>query len=148
MRLFTWYDAEVELKKINLWPAWWNRIDVYSDEIVINIDPKKNDKDENEKVLKKIFGNLYHNGRIMIEFDQKWLDIIYEEGDESDKPEYIKSPLFKDIYTKDEGQIKKGILQGNAVVAFHSYKGGVGRTLSLISLAREISEIYGNQKNY
>ena len=53
----------------------------------------------------------------MIEFDQKWLDIIYEEGDESDKPEYIKSPLFKDIYTKDEGQIKKGILQGNAVVA-------------------------------
>ena len=66
----------------------------------------------------------------MIEFDQKWLDIIYEEGDESDKPEYIKSPLFKDIYTKDEGQIKKGILQGNAVVAFHSYKGGVGRTLS------------------
>lgn len=32
---------------------WWNRIDVYSDEIVINIDPKKNDKDENEKVLKK-----------------------------------------------------------------------------------------------
>lgn len=31
-------------------------------------------------------------------------------------------------------------------MAFHSYKGGVGRTLSLISLAREISEIYGNQK--
>ena len=39
MRLFTWYDIEVELKKKrNLWPSWWNRVDVYSDEIVVNID--------------------------------------------------------------------------------------------------------------
>ena len=25
MRLFTWYDVEVELKRNrNLWPLWWN----------------------------------------------------------------------------------------------------------------------------
>ena len=37
MRLFTWYDIEVELrKKRDIWPSWRNRVDVYSDEIVIN----------------------------------------------------------------------------------------------------------------
>ena len=43
MRLFTWYDIEVELrKKRDIWPSWWNRVDVYSYEIVINIDEEKN----------------------------------------------------------------------------------------------------------
>ena len=51
MRLFTWYDIEVELKKKrNLWPSWWNRVDVYSDEIVVNIDPKRNVEEENDEI--------------------------------------------------------------------------------------------------
>ncbi|MDE5717668.1 MAG: hypothetical protein K2I53_08665 [Lachnospiraceae bacterium] len=59
MQLFTWYDIEVELKKKrHMWPVWWNRVDVYSDEIVINIDPERNDKEENEQILSKIFGKL------------------------------------------------------------------------------------------
>lgn len=147
MRLFTWYDIEVELKKKrDLWPEWWNRIDVYSDEIVININTEKNSSVENEKVFEKIFGKFYMNGRVMVEFDQKALEVIYEEGDESDKVMPVKTPLFKDIYTKNEGETEKKELPGSPIVVFHSYKGGVGRTLSLISLAREISETYGNQK--
>lgn len=147
MRLFTWYDIEVELKKNrSLWPVWWNRVDVYSDEIVVNIDPETNVEKENEDVFLKIFGKLYMNGKVMVEFDKKWLEVIYEDGDESDRIEMIKSPLFKDIYTKEEGETKKSELSGSPITVFHSYKGGVGRTLSLISLVREISEIYGNQK--
>lgn len=147
MRLFTWYDIEVELKKKrNLWPEWWNRIDVYSDEIVINIDTEKNSDVENEKVFKELFGKFYMNGRVMVEFDQKILEVIYEEGDESDKVMPVKTPLFKDIYTRDEGEPRKKDLSGSPIAVFHSYKGGVGRTLSLISLVREISETYGNQK--
>ena len=147
MRLFTWYDIEVELKKKrNLWPEWWNRIDVYSDEIVINIDTEKNSDVENEKVFKELFGKFYMNGRVMVEFDQKTLEVIYEEGDESDKVMPVKTPLFKDIYTRDEGETRKKDLSGSSIAVFHSYKGGVGRTLSLISLVREISETYGNQK--
>lgn len=147
MNLFTWYDIEVEIKKKrNLWPEWWNRIDVYNDEIVINIDAERNIEDENEKAFEKIFGKMYMNGRVMVEFDRKMLDIIYEEGDGSDRIIPIKTPLFKDIYTKDEGETGKEKLPGTPIVVFHSYKGGVGRTLSLISLIREISETYGNQK--
>ncbi len=147
MRLFTWYDIEVELKKKrNLWPLWWNRIDVYSDEIVINIDPERNVGEENEETLKKIFGKLYTDGRVMVEFDQKLLEVIYEEGDESDRTEPIKTPLFKDMFTKEEGGTNQNDLTGSPITVFHSYKGGVGRTLALISLVREISEAYENQK--
>ncbi len=147
MHLFTWYDIEVEFKqKRSLWPVWWNRVEVYHDEIVINIDLEKNIEEENEKALKHIFGKLYMNGQVMVEFDRSLLEIIYEEGDESDCIERIKTPLFKDRYTKDEGQKKTGDLPGSRIIAFHSYKGGVGRTLSLISLVREISELYGNHK--
>ena len=50
MRLFTWYDVEVEFRKRRRWwPLWWNRVDVYSDEIVINIDSERNNKEENEE---------------------------------------------------------------------------------------------------
>lgn len=147
MRLFTWYDIEVELKKNrNMWPVWWNRVDVYNDEIVVNIDPKTNMEEENEEIFAKIFGKLYMNGKVMVEFDHKLLDVIYEEGDESDRTELIKSPLFKDIFTKEEGETNKTDLSGSPITVFHSYKGGVGRTLALISLVREISEAYGNQK--
>lgn len=103
MRLFTWYDIEVELKKKrNLWPLWWNRVDVYSDEIIVNIDPKRNRKEDNEETFKTIFGKLYTDGKVMVEFDRKLLEIIYEEGEEADRTEPVKSPLFKDMYTKEE----------------------------------------------
>ncbi len=147
MRLFTWYDIEVELKKKrNLWPLWWNRVDVYSDEIIVNIDTKRNRKEDNEETFKTIFGKLYTDGKVMVEFDRKLLEIIYEEGEEADRTEPVKSPLFKDMYTKEEGEGKTADLPGRPVTVFHSYKGGVGRTLALISLVREISEKYGNQK--
>lgn len=147
MRLFTWYDIEVELKKNrSLWPLWWNRVDVYSDEIVINIDTERNRKEINEEALRGIFGKLYVDGKVMVEFDQKLLEVIYEEGDEADRTEPIKSPLFKDIYTKEEGETKAVDLSGKPITVFHSYKGGVGRTLALISLVREISEAYGSRK--
>ena len=65
MRLFTWYDIETELKKNrDLWPKWWNRVDVYSDEIVVNIDSERTMKEKNEETFTKIFGKLYMNGFI------------------------------------------------------------------------------------
>mgnify|MGYP001149199833 CR=1 FL=1 len=48
------------------------------------------------------------------------------------------------IQLKSRKKEKK--ISGKPVVAFHSYKGGVGRTLALTSLLKEISSIYGNEK--
>ena len=150
MRLFTWYDIEVELKKNRkLWPLWWNRVDVYSDEIVVNIDPKRNVEEENDEIFKGIFGKLYTDGKVMVEFDQKLLEVIYEEGDESDRIDPIKSPLFKDIYTKEEGEIGKGDLPGKPIIAFHSYKGGVGRTDAGPDFpgAGDVGSLWGSKKS-
>lgn len=54
MHLFTWYDVELDLKRNReLWPKSWNRVDVYNNEIVINVDAKNNTESENESALKR-----------------------------------------------------------------------------------------------
>lgn len=147
MRLFTWYGIEIEFKKNReKWPTWWNRVDVYSDEVVINVNPVENNKEQNEETLSKIFQKLYMDDKVMVEFGSQWLDIIYEEGDESDRVHPTPVPLFQDIFIKEDRAANKKELSGSPIIVFHSYKGGVGRTLSLISLIKEISEIYGNNK--
>lgn len=147
MRLFTWYDVETELyQNREIWPASWNRVDVYNDEVVINIDAEINVEENNREVLKSIFGRFYSNECILIEFDKTRMQIVYEEGDETDKNIPIKTPLFKDYSTNDDSNISKTELPGVPILAFHSYKGGVGRTLSLIALAKAISEQYGSEK--
>lgn len=147
MRLFTWYDVETELyQKREIWPASWNRVDVYHDEIVINIDTKINVEEKNQKVLKTIFGRFYNNESVLIEFDKTRMQVIYEDGDETDKKVPIKAPLFKDYSTNNESNISETELPGVPILSFHSYKGGVGRTLSLIALAKAISEQYGCEK--
>ena len=53
--------------------------------------------------------------------------------------------LFRSsLENKAESKVPK--LPGAPVMAFHSYKGGVGRTLSLIALAKGIAELYGDKK--
>ena len=86
MHLFTWYDVELDLKRNReLWPKSWNRVDVYNNEIVINVDVKNNTESENESALKKIFANCYHDGYVQREFDKSRMDVIYEEGEEEDR---------------------------------------------------------------
>ena len=146
MHLFTWYDVELDLKRNReLWPKSWNRVDVYNNEIVINVDAKNNTESENESALKKIFANCYHDGYVQREFDKSRMDVIYEEGEEEDRMIPVRTPLFRDIYVRNENETKSAQLP-IPIIAFHSYKGGVGRTLSLISLAKEISGMYEDKK--
>lgn len=146
MHLFTWYDVELDLKRNReLWPKSWNRVDVYNNEIVINVDVKNNTESENESALKKIFANCYHDGYVQREFDKSRMDVIYEEGEEEDRMIPVRTPLFRDIYVRNENETKSAQLP-IPIIAFHSYKGGVGRTLSLISLAKEISGMYEDKK--
>lgn len=55
-------------------------------------------------------------------------------------------PIICEPDSGEEGETKKADLPGRPITVFHSYKGGVGRTLALISLVREMSEAYGSQK--
>ena len=150
IKFFTWHDIEVFLKEHqSSWPDSWNDVKVYTDEVVIYSSIADNDHEADQSYLKEIFTKNYdrNENRILIDFTQSYLDVVFEWEEGGSKRNLLFTPLFKDIYYRD---IKSGPesdkLPGARILAFHSYKGGVGRTLSLISLLRECSAKYDNKK--
>lgn len=145
MQIFTWHDIERKINKTK-WPKSWNRVDVYHDEVVINICPEIHDPEEDKQLFENIFEKFFDGESIEIEFDHTKLTVLYEEGDQTDRFRRADAPLFKDISLENKAESKVPKLPGAPVMAFHSYKGGVGRTLSLIALAKGIAELYGDKK--
>lgn len=145
MQIFTWHDIERKINKTK-WPKSWNRVDVYHDEVVINICPEIHDPEEDKQLFENIFEKFFDGESIENEFDHTKLTVLYEEGDQTDRFRRADAPLFKDISLENKAESKVPKLPGAPVMAFHSYKGGVGRTLSLIALAKGIAELYGDKK--
>ncbi len=145
MQIFTWHDIERKINKAK-WPKSWNRVDVYHDEVVINICPEIHDPEEDKQLFENIFEKFFDGESIENEFDHTKLTVLYEEGDQTDRFRRADAPLFKDISLENKAESKVPKLPGAPVMAFHSYKGGVGRTLSLIALAKGIAELYGDKK--
>ena len=150
IRFFTWYDIETEFEDRRLsWPESWSDVKVYSDCVVIRCGQSTQETEKNCQYLKEIFTKNYNiqQNKILIDFNQTYLDVFFEEAEEEvpQKKEY--APLFKDIRFSIE-KIKAGTekFSGARILAFHSYKGGVGRTLSLISLLRECTAKYPEKK--
>ena len=83
MQIFIWHDIERKIEKTKC-PKSWNRVDVYHDEIVINICPEIHDPEEDKQLFRSIFEKLFDGESIQIEFDQTKLYIIYEDGDEAE----------------------------------------------------------------
>lgn len=146
--LYTWQDVERYLyMNKSIWPKEWNNIDVYSDEIVIYSN-KVNDylEKETEKFLSSVFRGNYKNNKIVMAKTKLEMDITYEQDDMEEQVK-IPYPLFKDFsYVNEEYLGEPGKLPGVDVMAFHSFKGGVGRTLSLIVFVRDMVEQYGLNK--
>lgn len=145
MQIFTCHDIERKINKTK-WPKSWNRVDVYHDEVVINICPEIHDPEEDKQLFENIFEKFFDGESIENEFDHTKLTVLYEEGDQTDRFRRADAPLFKDISLENKAESKVPKLPGAPVMAFHSYKGGVGRTLSLIALAKGIAELYGDKK--
>ncbi len=148
--LYTWKDIEIELEKSRKkWPDSWIKIDVYCDEIVIVKNKIQQGLDEDKVFLQGLLKNYYlkeEHAVYIKEFDVK-LPIVYEENDFGYERHEIETlPLFRSIYYNEIKVPYEKKLPGKPVIAFHSYKGGVGRTLTLIALWKEISNLYGNNK--
>lgn len=145
---YTWQDIENYLYcKKELWPENWVSIDVFSNELVIYTKVI----DDNLQKTTDIFfsnymGEYYSDEKIQIPITDTELVISYEES----KMEREKSspfPLFRDFsYVNNKHSVELHRLPGVPVIAFHSYKGGVGRTLSLITFVRSLIEKYGTDK--
>lgn len=143
VRFFTWHDVEIFLEeRRSSWPESWRDIQVYRDEIVIYFDVQYQSREESGLYLKKIFTRNYNEDRqeVLVDFTQNSMRVHYEESEDPERRKRSYMPLFKDMYLKADREEQKDEFNGR-IIAFHSYKGGVGRTLSLISLLRECATL-------
>ena len=143
---FTWHDVEdIFEEKRSSWPETWIDVQVYSDcvEIYQNSDePQESDT----QYLKEIFGRNYsmEKNTLLIDFTETYLDIIFQ-SDDSQKVEKKSAPLFRDVYFQKCEKADTDF-DNLKMVAFHSYKGGVGRTLSLTAFLRQCTKKYPDKK--
>jgi hypothetical protein len=150
VRFFTWHDVEIMFEENRLlWPKEWTDVKVYSDCVIIYYNSNGHDIEESHQYLKQLFTKNYNikEEKILIDFSQLYLDVFFEESEEDVRKERRYAPLFKDAYfSVKKLQTETEKLPGARILAFHSYKGGVGRTLSLISLLRECTAQYPEKK--
>lgn len=142
--LYTWKDVE-RLLRLNqsVWPDTILDIETYVSEIIIYI--KKDTEDAARTILNDIFQSKYDSStdRISLDFPGEFLCVFFENEETGLKTE-TKAPLFKNVLYQQsayrDDMLEKN-LPGVPVLAFHSYKGGVGRTLSLLAFVRAWSSL-------
>lgn len=143
---FTWHDIEdIFEENRNTWPKTWVDVQVYSDSVEIyqnGDEPQVSDI----QYLKEIFGRNYstENNTLRIDFTGIYLEVtfLYDDGQKVEKK---YGSLFRDIYFQ-KCENTDSDFDGVKMIAFHSYKGGVGRTLSLIAFLRQCTEKYPDKK--
>lgn len=150
--IYTWKDIERIVKKNaeNMGCLYITDIDVYHDEVIISISDMTK-KDDAKCELKKILGNHYDMKNDYIRYDlfNKEIEVTWEM-DETEKKSTEVYPLFSNVIYRDNSY-EAGIIENNElnecpIIAFHSYKGGVGRTLSLLAFAKAWSANKPTQK--
>lgn len=143
MMLYTWKDIERELL-INKgkWKKVISNTEIYTDEVIIYIKERKAEAVA-KKILKEIFGRKYDGGKILLDLSKEYLNVSFEI-DENEENDNVAIPLFRNVLyqrTAYYSELIEEELPGIPVLAFHSYKGGVGRTLSLLAFVKAWSEL-------
>ncbi len=151
MKFFSWKDVErfLRLKKSE-WIDYIEEIKVYPSTLFVYADERK------KQEVFQLFSNLL-DSHINLEKESivldtgSVLDIAFESFDEIRSSETPIIPLFKNIiYRKSaypELSTLKNISNDCPIIAFHSYKGGVGRTLALLAFAKAWGTVFEKQSN-
>lgn len=149
--IYTWHDIErtLLLDKAN-WPQEWLEIEMYSRELVIYVENTAEKTIQSSKAyLKQLLKQYYTGDEIVIKTTQTRISVLWEKAEERAGQEVLPKPLFKEfLYVNQDNNVALKALEeeGVPVTAFHSYKGGVGRTLSLITFVRNMIEEYQDRK--
>lgn len=158
-KLYTWFDVEtVILRKrfAGLWPEGIEGVSVYPDGAEVRIRSLEDKEDVSSK-FQEWFGKKYDQKdmKIFLEapVDQtRFFEVTFEV--EADEKPFIPKvrPSFADfslLSPPEEGDLPNLIQVGAPdafpeesppLFAFYSFKGGVGRTIHLISLIKALSE--------
>lgn len=139
MKLYTWKDVERKLLLNN--EEWKNitDIEVYSSRLVV-ITKSRDNLSQVRNIISDILGPSYKldDEKVYLEFGNGNMSVEYEV-DENLNMFTSLYPLFNNVlyqnnaYNSDKLRLA---LPGCPVIAFHSYKGGVGRTLSLLAFVK------------
>ncbi len=145
MLLYTWKDVERKLLlNKNMWGDAILDFEIYFKEIIIHHSSSIT-QIAVKNTLRVIFTENYDskNNRICFDLSDKFLDVSYEEDNDTTEV-HTAIPLFKNVLYQQSAYYDKLIeteLPGVPVLAFHSYKGGVGRTLSLLAFVKAWSAL-------
>ena len=143
MMLYTWKDIERELLlNKSKWQGVISDSEIYTDEVIIRIK-KGQTETSAKKILLQIFGKKYDDKKIFLDLPGECLDVSFEI-DEDEENDSVATPLFRNVLYQKTAYYSELIekeLPGVPVLAFHSYKGGVGRTLSLLAFIKAWSEL-------
>ena len=161
LRLFTWLDVEsviLRARYAGTWP-YGVHYSVYSDALEVTIG-RTGSKDAAVMALEDWFGSRYDRSRsaILLEAEpgrQRVLPVFFEEGEpeiaEPDPASQPKSLPVRPTFNRvtlyplpDSVRSVRGPspfpIGTPPVIAFYSYKGGVGRTTHLLALVKALSE--------
>ncbi|MCG5058148.1 MAG: AAA family ATPase [Limnoraphis sp. WC205] len=156
IRLYTWVDVEevlLRLQEEGNWPEWlvWARS--YWDEFILGIRPGT--KSEAKAWLNETYDPRYRmnsdgefpDGYIILESlreHERTLPILLEETEESPPtPRLVPSLARPSVLWQPTDQTQHPESFSHdipPVVAFHSFKGGVGRTTHALALAQALAE--------
>lgn len=145
MLLYTWKDVE---RKILLNKDKWGSVivdvEIYTDEVIIHFS-EKGSQEAASSILYDILDKKYEKEkrRITLDLPGEYLNVAFEleEGEEKTS---AMTPLFRNVLYQKSAYYNHLIekeLPGVPVIAFHSYKGGVGRTLSLLAFVKAWSTL-------
>lgn len=145
MQLYTWKDVERKLLlNRDKWGSVIVDVEIYTSEVIIHLDePKTINAAQN--ILSEILDKKYdgEGNRILLDLPDEYLDVIFDVEDGGIKKPMV-TPLFKSVLYQNSAYYNELIqeeLPGVPVLAFHSYKGGVGRTLSLLAFVKAWSTL-------
>lgn len=145
MLLYTWKDVE---RKLCLNKTKWEHVilemETYTNEMIVYL-VKTDFEDTAKQILKDILGEKYDagNDKILLDLPGGALNVTFDVGEETEENIPI-TPLFRKVLYQQSSYYSELIekeLPGAPVIAFHSYKGGVGRTLSLLAFVKAWSAL-------
>jgi hypothetical protein len=150
VRLFTWLDVEEVVARATSEPAsppWLVRASAYWDELTINVT-KGNREDARQWIQQLFDPRMSHiEGEVgllleAVNGDERVLPVVFEEVDDAQQPRPLP-PTFSRPSSIERGRVLAHPHQNLGlppIAAFHSFKGGVGRTTHAMGLAVAASE--------
>ncbi len=163
-RLYTWLDVEskIQKQKRDNWPREIKNIQVYANGLDVFLRNKA-DEAKAKKYLNLWFGDWYNEKDNLIYLESatkhvKSLDVIFIQDNYQDnfdsngsfRPFFGELALFTDHVEDHVPDIRIGlpasIKDSPGMLAFYSFKGGVGRTVHVVAALKSILSGNGSDK--